>query len=118
MSRYTVTVFMNVDEDNFFGYKPNHPLATEDDLILTVEATDVPSASDKAFAIGNRMHADAEGVYWPSDVRSVSVGDLIKVADAESMTFVSVDSYGFTVHPEPTNPIVSLAGTRATSRVA
>lgn len=122
MTIFTATVYVNVGEDNFFGYTPTSPLA-EVDYPLTVHAETPLSAAEAVFAIANRMattpaHPGGRLQVWPSDVRSLSVGDLVRLRAGDgTLTFFSVDSFGWTEVPEPTNPIVPLAGTYATSRV-
>jgi hypothetical protein len=51
---------------------------------------------------------DAEGKAYPPSVRSVSVGDLVKVARDRRSWFFAVASVGFAEIPEPANPIVGL----------
>lgn len=102
-----VTVYMNTDPNNFDGYKPHHALATDDDLTLLV------NDEEEAFVVGNRMGADLNGKTWPSDVRSVSVGDVIHI---HPDSYVSIERFGFKEIPTPDN-IVPLAGHgRVTSR--
>jgi hypothetical protein len=119
MSAYDITVYLNVAADGLFflfGLAPTHPVATDPDLRLTITAADPAAAAERAFTIGNRMDADDRGHRWPADVRSVSVGDLLKVAHPTGMTFYAVASVGLDEVPEPTNPRVPLAGSPATSR--
>jgi hypothetical protein len=122
-AQFRVTVYLNADPDNFFGLQPRHEIATAPDLQLTISAPTPADAAEHAFAIGNRMAADDNGHRWPPDVRSLSVGDLVKVATerdtasfASPAEFYAVASAGFCAIPEPANPIVPLAGTTATSR--
>jgi hypothetical protein len=124
MTAYTVTVYVNVDDDNFFGYKPRHPIAKVD--TFTIEAANPALAAESMFAVGNKeVGPDSAGKNYPRDVRSISVGDVIKLrgplypdnADSPIATwFYAVASVGWTEIPEPANPIVALEGTRATSR--
>ena len=119
---YTVTVYVNTADHSFTGYKPADPMAevTQPDgtpFPLTFTApTTVEAAADAAFAVGNRVGRDDNGTTWPSDVRSVSVGDVVAVSAPDAtVTHLSVDSLGFTVVDPPTN-LVPIEGTRATSR--
>jgi hypothetical protein len=120
MPQFHVTVYLNVDPGGFFGLKPHHAIATAPDLRLAISAPTPHDAAGRAFAVGNRMAADDNGHRWPPDVRSASVGDLVKVANeraaARHAEFYAVASAGFHPVPEPANPIVPLAGTTATSR--
>jgi hypothetical protein len=114
MTAYTVTVYVNVDEHNFFGYKPRHPIAEVD--TFTIEAEDAEWAANGMWPVGNKMRPDSLGKSYPRDVRSLSVGDLLKVSVPGGKHFFAIESVGFTEIPEPANPIVALVGTRATSR--
>lgn len=121
MSEYQVTAYVNVDPDNFFGWKPRHAIAKVD--VFVIKASTPSQVREEMFSIGNRMGCDIHGKTWPSDVRSLSVGDLIEVRSPQGRTpstveYLSCDSVGWTDIPEPTNPIVALAGTAATSRPA
>ncbi len=115
---HTVTIYMNVSEDNFFGYDHNDDLATADDLVLRVDTPDWCSAAERAYSIGNRAEPDTNGRSWPSDVRSVSVGDVVRVvADGANaiVRYTAVTDVGFELIEEP-RYMVALAGTKATSR--
>lgn len=117
MTNYAVTVFVNVGEGNFFGYKPNAPMAMVD--VFSIDAADPLAAANEAWVVGNKEGKDAAGKSYPYDVRSLSTGDMLTIRDSETgaMTIVSVDSFGFGEIPEPPNPIVDLVGSDATSRI-
>jgi hypothetical protein len=132
MNRYDVTVFVNTDNENFFGWKASHPMAEV--ATFHIDAASAQAAADRMFDIGNKLPAtemftaddeyvpitDDEGVAYPVDVRSVSTGDLMIVRDAEGHSVILVvASFGWEQLPEPVNPIVELvdAGSRVTSRV-
>ncbi|MFF8883857.1 hypothetical protein [Streptomyces flaveolus] len=123
---YAVIVFMNTAPHSFGGYQPHHPLAaatrTDDGALLRLvfRASDRigshEAAADAAFTVGNRQGPDDTGQMWPADIRSVSVGDVVKVTGPDQwIIHLSVDPFGFTPVPEPTH-LTPLAGTRATSR--
>lgn len=123
---YTATVYMNTHRDNFDGYQPHHPLAaaTRPDgspLRMVFHTSDRirnhQDAASAAFDVGNHQSADHNGQTWPGDIRSVSVGDVIKVTGPDHwIIHLSVDSFGFSAVPEPTH-LTGLAGkTRVTSR--
>ena len=120
MPNYRVTAYVNVGEDNFLGYTARAPLAEVDTFV--VEAADVNFAANAMWAIGNKEEGpDAEGKEYPRDVRSLSVGDLLAIHPTDTdqgKYFLAVASVGFTDVPEPANPIVALAGSKATSRPA
>ncbi|KNE81400.1 hypothetical protein AB0B04_18785 [Streptomyces xinghaiensis] len=122
---YTATVYMNTHRDNFDGYQHHRPLAeaTRPDgspLRLAFHASDRirthEDAADTAYTVGNRQRADDHGQTWPTDVRTVSVGDIIKVTGPDHwIIHLSVTPLGFSAVPEPTT-LVPLPGTRPTSR--
>lgn len=114
MSTYRVTGFVNTTMKGFFGFKSEHPVAEVE--TYTVEATGPDRAAEALFVIGNRQGTDVEGCGWPSDVRSVSVGDMVRVREGRSTWFYACASFGWVELPEPANPVVPLAGTIATSR--
>ena len=125
MTRYTVLVYVNVGEHSFHGYTPRAPLAEVG--AFSVEAPDPHAAAEVMFAVGNKeVGPDADGTPYPLDVRSISVGDLIRVDEtrerlfqpAQRVWFYACAGVGWTEIPEPTNPIVELAGSIATSRPA
>lgn len=122
---YTVTVYINTTRHSFDGHRPHHTLAEAthpDDSPLRLVFHASPrintheSAADAAFIVGNRQGPDDNGQTWPTDIRSISVGDIIKVTGPDHRTVhLSVDPAGFSTVPEPTH-LTALAGTRATSR--
>jgi hypothetical protein len=112
-TRYTVTVFIDVDDDyHFLAYDPKHQLAHVD--TFTVDTAEGPAgAAEEMFRIGQKgvddeRFSDATGKAYPLSVRSVSVGDLVKVAHEKRCWFFAVASVGFAEIPEPANPIVNL----------
>jgi hypothetical protein len=112
-TRYSVTVYIDVDDDyHFRAYHPRHHLAEVD--TFTVDTPDGPDgAAEEMFRIGQKgfddeRFRDAAGKAYPLSVRSVSVGDLVKVAHDKSSWFFAVASVGFAEIPEPANPIVEL----------
>ncbi|MYS33454.1 hypothetical protein K388_07337 [Streptomyces sp. KhCrAH-43] len=122
---YTATVYMNTHRDIFDGYEPHHPLAAairRDDsaLRLVFRASDRirshEAAAEATFEVGNHQGADDNGQSWPGNIRSVSVGDVIKITGPDTRTVhLSVDSYGFSPVPEPTT-LVPLTDPRVTHR--
>ncbi|MFF7115435.1 hypothetical protein ACFY91_24430 [Streptomyces albogriseolus] len=122
---YTVTVYVNTAPHSFRGYQPHHPLAaaTHPDgspLRLVFRASDRihdhEAAADAAFEVGNQQNTDSKGQTWPDDIRSVSVGDVIKVTGPDHWSIhLSVDRVGFSAVAEPTT-LTTLTGSTASSR--
>jgi hypothetical protein len=109
--RFTVAAYMNCHRDNFDGLRADHPLWTDTDLVLELAASGPRSAADRAWDIGNRMGADDSQRSWPSDVRSLSVGDVLKVESGsvvDCLTVVGVDWHH--LGSKLDNPIVGLDG--------
>jgi hypothetical protein len=118
---YTVTPWLNVSPHAMFsGYRPSDFVATAPDLKLRVDGNAPEHAAGKTFAIGNRHGSDLDDRFWPADVRSVSVGDVLTIEwwSAEGPSRVehfAVERLGFKVVDKPTRR-VPLNGTPATSR--
>jgi hypothetical protein len=98
--RFDVSPLLNIAQDaegrplGFFGYQPQHTVAHDGRLLFTVEAEDPMGALNKAWEIGNRQGADVEGRRWPSEVRSLSVGDVVYVG-SEVRKFWAVARVGW-----------------------
>ncbi|MFB7836192.1 hypothetical protein [Streptomyces sp. NPDC056056] len=123
---FTVTAYVNVGPFPFFGYQSGDPVAevtTVDNAPLrlaftTDRVTDTHTAADAAFVVGNREACDDQGQDWPTDVRSLSVGDVLEVTAPDgTTTHLSVDSVGFSQIKPPTAR-TALIGTLASSRTA
>ena len=117
--RYLVTANVNVAPrmaGMVDGYQPRHPVATVG--WYDVWATSFDAAANAMWAIGNRERADLDGQTWPSDVRSLSVGDVLYIADPVSaVRILAVARLGWREVPQPPDRLqVELAGTEATSR--
>ncbi|MFD8900542.1 hypothetical protein [Streptomyces ardesiacus] len=122
---YTATVYVNTAPRSSDGYQHHHPLAeaTHPDgnpLRLVFHASDRirdhEAAADAAYEVGNRQSADDNGQTWPADIRSVSVGDVIRVIGPDHwIVHLSVDRTGFSAVPEP-SILTDLGGSRASSR--
>jgi hypothetical protein len=110
---YTVTVFIDVDDDyHFSDYDPRHQLAEVDTFSVDTPAG-LDTAAEEMFRIGQKgvdddRFRDATGKAYPVTVRSVSRGDLVKVAHGARSWFFAVAGVGFHAIPEPANPIVAL----------
>lgn len=132
MRIYLVQAYLNVQEDAegrwqavWSGYDPAHRIATDEDLLFEVTAESPQDAAERAFVIGNREGEDNNGRRWPSDVRSLSVGDVVDVSDVSAHdesgdTVWACQTVGWAQQPghDLPNPRVPLAGTHATSRKA
>ena len=104
--KYGATVLLNADTD-YRQYNPGDALVYDNRTLLEISEDSVSEALDEAFRIGNRMGADREGTEWSSNVRSVSVGDVIyvnrtlideygDVISSGMEGYYSVDRLGFT----------------------
>jgi hypothetical protein len=134
-STYLTDVLLNVAVDEggrcsgFDGYRPGHELAeacTADgrEVVFTVRADSPERAADMAFTLGNGQPltgsgaaVDETGAAWPADVRSVSVGDVVRVLGPDGTSYLAVERSGFRAVTAP-DALVPLAGSVATSRPA
>ncbi|WP_318218827.1 hypothetical protein [Streptomyces sp. SCL15-6] len=122
---YTVSVFMNTAPHSFDAYQPHHPLAIAarpdgTPLLLVFRASDRicshEAAAEAAFTVGNRQGPDDTGQRWPADIRSVSVGDVVKVTGPDHwIVHLCVANLGCSPVAEPAH-LTPLAGSRVTSR--
>jgi len=122
--RYLVTALVNAEpgmRGMRDGYEPSHKLATVGYFDIETPHDDFNEAAEAMFAIGNREGTDLNGQEWPSDVRSLSVGDLLFVSRNSDSVYavLSVESSGWQARKLPADSrYVPLAGTEATSRKA
>jgi hypothetical protein len=106
---YSVKVYLNLSNP-FRAYTGTEALWSDKSMEFGVCAVDATDACEKAFAVGNRQSIatcewdsawdhDNERYFWPSDVRSVSVGDLVSVVDVDDdymdYEFMSCESFGW-----------------------
>lgn len=97
MTRFVASVALNLDS-RFGPFEPGHrvyPLGR-----FVVEAPSLAAAFEKVYSIGNRMEDDAEGRSWSSDVRSLSVGDVVGISTTDVVgeaewSLKAVASFGF-----------------------
>ncbi len=90
-----IRALMNDGDGRFFAYEPSDLLRVGP--TLTIDAPDVQTGLGKAYEIGNRMGADETGLTWPSDVRSLSVADVLVVSDGLKDHTDPSDIQAFTV---------------------
>ena len=123
MKKYTIQVLLNVAERPgvmLDGWQQGDEIATYDHDLLVI-AGDPYAAAEKVFAIGNRQGEDMTGRIWASDIRSLSVGDVLLITDAEhgETKALSVEGLGWEQIEDYTvlGPFVNIRGTSATSRL-
>src|SRR5664279_3584428 len=96
----------------FLAYTPGDELAgvtgpTGAPLLLTLSAQTPNDVPQQVYDVGNHAGADVNGVTWPSDVRAVSVGDVIHITSPDIPTdpgrWLAVASRGFTRITPPGN---------------
>jgi hypothetical protein len=76
----TVHTFLNLGAGIFSDFLADDALMAGPDL--AIDATDPTDALHETYAVGNRVGGDARGRSWPSQVRSLSVGDVLVVEEA------------------------------------
>lgn len=95
MTAYSAAILMN-GTSRFTPYSEGDSLAYDRRCVMRVEAPSIDAALSAFFAIGNRQGRDMHGFEWSSDIRSVSVGDVIQVA---SVTDHEVENTAYAVEP-------------------
>lgn len=114
-----VTVYVNVSDDPMFfmhGLRPGDPIAEVDTFQFEIRDDSPVTAANYMWAVGNKEGQDGAGKDYPRDIRSLSVGDMLKVVIDRRQTFLAVASIGWRYLAEPGNKVVPLEGTSATSR--
>lgn len=103
MTMYSAAVLLN-GSSRFQPYSDGDKLAFDARCLLLVAAEDEASALDRTYAIGNRQGRDTLRREWSSDIRSVSVGDVIRVVTVERGLLTAgnyaVEPFGFRLLPE------------------
>jgi len=73
-------------------------------LVIEVEDNETSaSIAEKVWVIGNRMGRDANGTAWPSNVRSMSMGDMVVIDEVDGrreerfFTIAIAETVGFRV---------------------
>ena len=77
----------------FQPYTEGDALAYDARTVLQVEADSMVGALNRIFAIGNRQGRDAFGREWSSDIRSISVGDVIHIATINELRITNHAAY-------------------------
>ncbi len=90
MTKFAIGTFLNDGDGRFFRYEDTDRLVPGP--ALDVEADGLDEALDIAWRIGNRMHPSFP---WPSNVRSLSVGDVLLILDSPMVGYAVADA-GFT----------------------
>lgn len=87
MRTITISTDLVADFSESFNATESTARQSGPDLTFVVadDATDVAIA-EKAWYVGNRMGRDAEGFAWPSNVRSMSIGDVVHIRDNGDFT--------------------------------
>ena len=89
-----VQTYINEGPGMFLGYEPGDLLVKgplvylDEDRIVTGHPRNWKEAEDidvmwleHVWAIGNRVARDHEGITWPSNVRSLSMGDVAVIGE-------------------------------------
>ena len=89
-SRWSARVYVKTRHP-FLAYTPGDELAgvtgpTGAPLLLTLSAQTPNDVPQQVYDVGNHAGADVNGVTWPSDVRAVSVGDVIHITSPDIPT--------------------------------
>lgn len=103
-----VTLFHNESRGHFFGYEPEHAV-TEVFSFELPDDHDPHSAAEWAYQVCNvdpdtlvpGSARDTATAYREGRHRSLSKGDVARVEKAATVTWLAVDSVGFTELPAP-----------------
>lgn len=124
---YKVQALVNVGPNVFHEYRREDPLAwvtdraTDEPITFILTASDALGAAEGMYVVGNKMAGDHNGLRWPSDIRSLSISDVVVVqridgtdrlvaACGEGWDTIAVDT------TDVPNPIVPIEGSQGTSR--
>lgn len=121
---FHVEAYVNVDRECFFGLRPEHDIALVD--TFEIKASGDQEAAGFMWTIGNKMSCDIHGKEWPSDVRSLSVGDVLRVKlgpchqyPEGHISVLGCASFGWDdLGDRLANRVVPIEGSWATSRPA
>ena len=76
---FKMGAFLNEGHNRFFEFRESDKLEYVSDYVVIAE--DMTAAFEEFFAISNKQRPDADGIEWPFNVRSFSVGDVVIVRD-------------------------------------
>jgi hypothetical protein len=76
---YNVQTFLNTGKGRFVGYSIDDGVTAGP--MLSIDADNIMSALDDAYMVGNGLTGDAFGFTWPTNVRSLSVGDIVAIGN-------------------------------------
>lgn len=90
MALLRVTAYVKASSPQFVPLQTGDTLARVDQF--SIKADSFAEAGEAVWSIGNRMSSDIHGKCWPCDVRSMSVGDLVRVSyDGPAWSLALVD---------------------------
>src|SRR5664279_1432002 len=86
MAIYRIIAAVNTASGHYDGYLPGDRIAAVTSrrgavgpIVFAIDADDAAAALEAMWVIGNRVTDDRGGRCWPSDVRSLSTGDVLAV---------------------------------------
>ena len=114
MAIYRIIAAVNTAPGHFDGYLPGDRIAAVTSrrgavrpIVFAIDADDAAAALEAMWVIGNRVTDDRGGRCWPSDVRSLSTGDVLAVfapgypLETQDVDTYAVASTGFDPVPAP-----------------
>ena len=121
MNTFIVTAYVKVGGEMFGPFQAGDPVAEVGEWRVLADSAE--KAAEKMWVVGNREGEDALGRTWPSDVRSLSVGDVLHVHDIlrGRITWFAVQPLGWReIEGREIGlfNLVDLVGSSATSRKA
>ena len=130
MPIYRVIAAVNTAPGHYDGYQPGDPLACVtaraggNPIVFAIDAESTATVLEEMWVLGNRVRDDRQGRCWPSDVRSLSTGDVPDRLSARPPPSACGGVRGRAVlastpSAAPTrSSLVALEGSNATSRPA
>src|SRR4051794_26096485 len=86
MPIHRVVAAVNTAAGHYDGYTPGDPLALVTaradalgPIVFAINAADTPAVLEEMWVLGNGVRDDVQGRCWPTDVRSLSTGDVLVV---------------------------------------
>jgi hypothetical protein len=129
MPIYRVIAAVNTAPGHYNGYTPGDPLACltaragGSPIVFAIDAESTAMVLDEMWTLGNRARDDRQGRCWPTDVRSLSTGDVLIVYPPDHPRVApqafAVAPVGFARIPAPPpSAWLALEGSNATSSPA
>ena len=110
--QYRVRAYIKADHANpFRNYRFGEDVAFVGQFEIKAADWDDEHAAEGMFTVGNKMGCDIHGKEWPATVRSLSVGDVLRVIQPPNNrypeghdTWLACGGTGWDEIPRPADP--------------